>query len=491
MDSESITAETGVEPVGQWDAVRVKAHRSIVPFPKEAAPFPEVADKTYFVNLFPSVQINLTRDCAWWMRMLPSSPEKTHVQMGFLFPKETTEMPNFEAMLAPYLHRWHVAVVEDNEISENQQTGAYSPFNIPGTYNHLEFATHAFDRFVLGRVLEDPIQVYGRPTAAVASSGGGGGDGGAGGGATPLVRSSVVQRQTRLLQQQQQQQQQQRGFSATSARPLPAASQLRQKNRLAVVTGAGRDIGAATALRLASEGASVVIHCHASREGADEVAASIIGAGGRASVVQSDLTTDAGAQALVATAKDLYWAGNNNNNDDDDDEEEFRIDVLVHNAGGMVERRTLREMNTEFLADVFDINFTSLFLAAHHCVPHMGTGGAIVTVSSQAARDGGGPGAGAYAASKGAVHTYTRSLAKELGSQGIRVNTVTPGMIDTGFHDVFSKPEVRTHVAGLTLVGREGRSEEVASTIAFLASDDASYLTGNALDINGGLAFSA
>ena len=98
--------------------------------------------------------------------------------------------------------------------------------------------------------------------------------------------------------------------------------------------------------------------------------------------------------------------------------------------------------------------------------------------------------AGAYAASKGAVHTYTRSLAKELGAQGIRVNTVAPGMIDTGFHDTFTADAVRKNVAAATQLKREGTSEEVASVVAFLCAEDSGYMTGTALDINGGLAFS-
>merc|ERR1712159_374265 len=111
-------------------------------------------------------------------------------------------------------------------------------------------------------------------------------------------------------------------------------------------------------------------------------------------------------------------------------------------------------------------------------------------MSSQAARDGGGPGAGAYAASKGAVHTYTRSLAKEMAAKNVRVNTLSPGMIDTTFHDTFTAPEVRQNVAAATLVGREGTAEDVAATVAFFASEDGAYTSGCALDVNGGLAFS-
>ena len=120
---------------------------------------------------------------------------------------------------------------------------------------------------------------------------------------------------------------------------------------------------------------------------------------------------------------------------------------------------------------------------------HVRQGGSIVGLASQAGRDGGGPGAVAYAASKGAVVTMTRGLAKELGPK-VRVNAVCPGMIDTDFHNTFTEPEVRSHVANITPLKREGTSEDVADLVAFLASDQAAFITGANIDINGGLAFS-
>ena len=120
----------------------------------------------------------------------------------------------------------------------------------------------------------------------------------------------------------------------------------------------------------------------------------------------------------------------------------------------------------------------------------MGKGGTIINFASQAGRDGGGPGAFLYAASKGAVSTFTRGLAKELGPQGIRVNALNPGMIATKFHDDFTKDQVRVNVANATPLRREGTAAEVADLVAYLASDEASFLTGNNVDINGGLAFS-
>jgi len=143
----------------------------------------------------------------------------------------------------------------------------------------------------------------------------------------------------------------------------------------------------------------------------------------------------------------------------------------------------------EHWQSVMDLNLTSVFHIVKASLPHMGKGGAIVNLASQAGRDGGGPGAVAYATSKGAVNTMTRGLAKELGPD-IRVNAVCPGMIDTDFHNIFTKPEVRTNVAGATPLKREGSSEDVANLVTFLATDEAAFITGACVDINGGLLFS-
>jgi 3-oxoacyl-[acyl-carrier protein] reductase len=138
---------------------------------------------------------------------------------------------------------------------------------------------------------------------------------------------------------------------------------------------------------------------------------------------------------------------------------------------------------------VMDVNLTSLFLMTNAVIPHLTENSSIVTFASQASRDGGGGGAVAYATSKGAVSTFTRGLAKELGPN-TRVNSVCPGMISTGFHDTFTNDEVRTNVANATVLKREGKAQEVANLVAFLASDESSYMTGTNIDINGGLFFS-
>jgi 3-oxoacyl-[acyl-carrier protein] reductase len=177
---------------------------------------------------------------------------------------------------------------------------------------------------------------------------------------------------------------------------------------------------------------------------------------------------------LVATTLESYGAN---------------IDVLVNVAGGLVARKTLAEMDEEFFDKVIALNLNSTFLLTKAVVPHM-DGGAIVNLASQAGRDGGGPGATAYATAKGAVMTFTRAMAKELGPQNIRVNSLCPGMISTTFHDLFTKDAVRANVANATPLRREGKAGEVADAVAYLVSDEASFLTGTNIDINGGLFFS-
>ena len=165
------------------------------------------------------------------------------------------------------------------------------------------------------------------------------------------------------------------------------------------------------------------------------------------------------------------------------------IHVLMHVTGGLIARKRIEEMDLEHYQRVMDLNTTSLFLIVKAVEPYMPAGSAIVPMASQAGRDGGGPGAVAYATSKGAVMTMTRGLAKEFGPR-IRVNALCPGMIDTDFHNIFTKPEVRTHVANASPVKREGTSEDTANLAVFLASDQSAFMTGACVDINGGMLFS-
>lgn len=250
---------------------------------------------------------------------------------------------------------------------------------------------------------------------------------------------------------------------------------MRFNNKLAIVTGGGRDIGRSISLRLAAEGAKVVINYRSDEAAAQDTLAAVEAAGGTALLHRADVTKADAVAGLVAAAAD-FGGGT--------------IDVLVNCAGGMVARKTLADMDEAFFDTVMDLNFKSAFLVTKAALPHLAKGSAIVNLSSLAARDGGGPGASIYAASKGALTTLTRGWAKELGPQGIRVNALCPGLIGTSFHDIFSKPEGRAAVAGNTPLRREGHPDEVAAAVAFLASDDAAFLTGLNMDINGGLAFS-
>jgi len=245
------------------------------------------------------------------------------------------------------------------------------------------------------------------------------------------------------------------------------------KGKIVLVTGGGRDIGAACAIESAAQGAKVVLTYMASAAGAEEVCKQIAANGGEATALQADLTKQEDVTRTLATVQEKYG----------------RLDVLMHVSGGLVARKTTAESDLDFWHQVMDLNLTSLFMTVKASLPLMPEGSSIVTFASQAARDGGGPGSAAYATSKGAVMTYTRSLAKELGPR-IRVNSLCPGMINTDFHNIFTKPEVREKVAGGAALKREGRSDEIAKAAVYLASAEASYMTGANVDVNGGTYFS-
>ena len=148
------------------------------------------------------------------------------------------------------------------------------------------------------------------------------------------------------------------------------------------------------------------------------------------------------------------------------------------------------EMDDAFWDEVFALNVKSVFAMTQAALPLMADGSTIVNVSSQAGRDGGGGGAIAYSASKGALMAMTRGLAKELGPRRIRVNAVCPGMISTKFHDDFTAPAIREKVAGMTPLGREGQASEVADLVSYLAGPTSSFINGACIDINGGTLFS-
>lgn len=250
---------------------------------------------------------------------------------------------------------------------------------------------------------------------------------------------------------------------------------MKLKNKVAIVTGGGRDIGKCISQKLAAEGAKVVINWFDAEEQCQATLQEIKDAGGEAILVQGDMTKQEDVANVVAEAQKAYGD---------------TIDILVNVAGGLVARKTIDEMDEDFFNFVMRLNLNTAFLMTKAVVPHMPAGSSIVNFASQAGRDGGGPGASVYATSKGAVMTLTRSWAKEFGPKGIRVNALCPGVISTTFHDTFSKDEVRKNLQNATPLRREGDPREVGEVVAYLASDEASFLTGLNMDVNGGLLFS-
>jgi 3-oxoacyl-[acyl-carrier protein] reductase len=208
---------------------------------------------------------------------------------------------------------------------------------------------------------------------------------------------------------------------------------------------------------------------------AEETKKIIEAANGECLLVRGDMTKWEDAQNLVKETTARF--GN-------------EIHILVNVAGGLFGRKTIEDQDEAWFDLVMNVNVKSVFLATKAAIAHMPAGASIVNFSSQAGRDGGGGGASLYATAKGAVMTYTRALSKEFGPRGIRVNSVAPGMIATSFHDKFTKPEIRTAVAGSTPLRRQGEAKEVADLVVYLASQESSFITGANIDINGGTYFS-
>ena len=247
------------------------------------------------------------------------------------------------------------------------------------------------------------------------------------------------------------------------------------QGKTAIVTGGSRDIGRSCAIKLGAEGANVVVNYNANKDAADETVSAVEAAGGKAIAVKGDMTVKADVDNLVAETVKAF--GND-------------IHVLVNNVGGLVARKKLGEMDEAFLNHVMALNVNSTFLATQAVVPHMPKGSSIINLASLAGRDGGGGGASAYSMSKGAVITFTRSMAKELGPEGIRCNALCPGMIDTTFHDTFTPDAARTNVENTVPLRRQGHPDDCADTVVYLASSKSAYITGANIDINGGMFFS-
>lgn len=247
------------------------------------------------------------------------------------------------------------------------------------------------------------------------------------------------------------------------------------KGKVAIVTGGARDLGRAISVRFAQEGAKVVVNYFDNPEDAKETLKMIEEAGSEGIIVQGDMTKAADVKRLFDTAVETFGK---------------EIHALVNVVGGIVGRKTITEQDEAWYDFLMDVNMRSVFLCTREAVPYMSAGATIVNFSSLAARDGGGPGASMYATAKGAVMTFTRSMAKELGPKGIRVNSLAPGTIATSFHDRFNTPENRERLKATYALRREGEAKEVADLVIYLSSDQSSYITGTNIDINGGSFFS-
>jgi 3-oxoacyl-[acyl-carrier protein] reductase len=242
------------------------------------------------------------------------------------------------------------------------------------------------------------------------------------------------------------------------------------QNLTALVTGASSGIGEATSVALARRGANVVIHYNSKQAEAEAVLKKVLAHGVTAELVQADLTTAKGTEVLSRFA------------------ESRAIDILVNNAGSLIARTRVLDFTPELWERVMMLNLTSAFFVAQAALKGMVTRkrGYIVNVSSVAARFGGGLGALAYSTAKGAVSTMTKGLSREFAPMNIRVNAVSPGTVDTNYHRSFSTSEALDGVRAATPVGRLGTPDEIADAIVFLCSDQASFIHGQVIEINGG-----
>ncbi len=252
--------------------------------------------------------------------------------------------------------------------------------------------------------------------------------------------------------------------------------QIRFDDRVVVITGASTGIGAAMATGFGRCGATVVVHYNSNKDAAETVVEQVESAGGRGWSLAADLSDRADQQRLVEEVLGRHP----------------RIDVLVNNAGGMVERRLVGEMTGDLYDQVLELNFGSVVALSHAfgAVMKRNRSGSIINISSIAAVNGGSPGSALYGATKGAITSYTRALARELAKDGVRVNAVAPGVITTPFHDRYSTPEALEAMQATVPMGRLGTAEECVGAALFLASDELSgYVTGQVVAVNGGQHF--
>jgi 3-oxoacyl-[acyl-carrier protein] reductase len=248
--------------------------------------------------------------------------------------------------------------------------------------------------------------------------------------------------------------------------------EIRFDNKVALVTGASSGIGRATAKEFAKTGAKVVVHYNVSLEDAEAVVDDIKTAGGEAIALQADVSKKEEVDTLVKATLDRFGT----------------VDILINNAGALIKRESLEKMEEALWDEVMDVNLKSIFLVSQAVIPIMKGKkyGKIINLTSIAARVGGGVGAGHYSASKGGILTLSKNMAKELAPHGIIVNAISPGIIDTRFHERFTSPEIFNKFKESVVLKRAGTAEEVAWPILFLCSEYAAYIVGETIEINGG-----
>lgn len=246
------------------------------------------------------------------------------------------------------------------------------------------------------------------------------------------------------------------------------------KNKNVLITAGAQGIGESITRHFIDSGANVSIHYFSSDATANELKEYAESKGQKAVVINGDLTKEEDANILVDKTVETLGS----------------LDILINNAGSLVARRLLKEMETDFWHKVMDINLTSMMFVTRAAAPHLGKNecSSIVNLASLAGRKGGHPGSLVYATSKGAILTFTRALSTELGAQGIKVNAVAPGLIlGTSFHNTHTTEEsAKETIAGIP-IQKPGNAADVARAVLFLASEYDGFIAGATLDINGGV----
>lgn len=245
--------------------------------------------------------------------------------------------------------------------------------------------------------------------------------------------------------------------------------------KIALVTGSNAGIGRATAVLLAANGAKVGVSYMNNKEQGEETVAIIRQAGGQAELFQADVTDASQIESLVSGVESAFGG---------------TIDILVNNAGHMVQRVPNVDMTEEMYDKIMNVNLKSTVFMCKRVIPGMKAKGAgrIVNMASVAGHNGGGPGASIYAASKAAISAYSKGLAKEVAGDGVTVNIVSPGFIgQTAFHSTFTTDAARQATIGGIPLKREGTPEDVAGAVLYLTSELGAYLTGETIEVNGGM----